>query len=175
MRFTATDLDGVLLVETDQHTDDRGWFTRVYCAEEFSAAGLEPCGVQTNLSFTRRRGTIRGLHYQDAAAPEPKLVRCVAGAIYDVVVDLRPGSPTIGRWIAVELAAGQALYVPPLCAHGFQTLTDDVLVLYQMGAAYQPAAARGVRFDDPALGIPWPLPVTVISPRDRGWPHLVLP
>lgn len=174
MRFSELELPGVFLVEVEPHVDERGWFARAYCAREFAEHGLEPVAVQTNLSYNARGGTLRGMHYQDESAPEAKLVRCLRGAIHDVVVDLRPGSPTRLRSVATDLTAddGRALYVPPLFAHGFQALADDTLVTYQVSAFHTPAAERGLRHDDPALGIDWPRPVTVVSDKDRAWPLL---
>ncbi len=173
MRFTPTDLPGVMLVESDPHTDERGFFARTFCRQEFTANGL--CGdfAQCSLSRTTCRETIRGLHFQAAPHEEHKLVRCVRGRIFDVVVDLRPDSPTHRRWLGVELGetSQQALYVPPGVAHGFQTLADDVDVLYQISAYYVPGSARGVRWDDSAFGIRWPFPHRpTLSDRDRNHP-----
>jgi len=174
MDFIKTTIDGVWIVDILPLRDERGFFARTYCAEEFKSHGIDPTVVQCNLSSTRAAGTIRGLHYQVAPAAETKLVRVARGAIYDVVVDLRPGSPTYLRHVGVELDADshRALFVPRDFAHGFQTLADDTEVEYQMGAPYAPGTDRGVRYDDPALGIVWPHPVTVVSERDRAWPLL---
>jgi len=172
MKFTEAAIAGVWFVDLEPIEDERGYFARTFCADEFAAHGLDPTVVQCNVSFTRTAGSIRGLHYQVAPAAETKLVRCVRGAIHDVVVDLREGSPTRLHHVAVELSATnrRALYVPVDFAHGFQTLAADAEVEYQMGAPYTPGTDRGLRYDDPALRIAWPLPVTDISDRDRAWP-----
>lgn len=172
MIFRELSLPGAFVLEPELHEDERGFFARAFCRRELEAHGLEPAVVQCSLSFNRRRGTLRGMHYQAAPAEEAKLVRCIRGAIHDVVVDVRPGSATFGRHAAVELSADNrlALYVPPGLAHGFQTLADDTELYYQMSAEYAPELARGFRHDDPGLGISWPLPVTSISERDRELP-----
>jgi len=172
MKFTATKIAGVTVVETEPVDDDRGSFARTFCGAEFAAAGLALKVAQANLSRNRRRGTLRGMHYQAEPKPEPKLVGCLRGSIFDVAVDLRPDSPTYCGWTGVELTEsnGRALFIPPGCAHGFLTLTDDTLVSYLMGAFYDPALARGVRWDDPAFGIDWPDRPTVISARDAAYP-----
>jgi dTDP-4-dehydrorhamnose 3,5-epimerase len=174
VKFTETTIAGVWLVDLEPIEDERGYFARTFCAAEFLEHGLDPTVAQRNVSLTRRAGTIRGLHYQVAPAAETKFVRCLRGAIHDVVVDLRDGSPTFREHVAVELSAAnrRALYVPIDFAHGFQTLLDDTEVEYQMGAPYAPGTDRGLRYDDPALAITWPLPVTDISDRDRAWPLL---
>jgi dTDP-4-dehydrorhamnose 3,5-epimerase len=175
--FTPTDIPGPVLVDLERREDDRGFFARTYCRQEFLDAGLEPLVEQANVSWNVAAGTMRGMHYQVEPALEAKLVRCTAGAVHDVVVDLRPGSPTYLRHVAVELTAEnrRALYVPPLFAHGYLTLTDGAEVVYQVGAAYTPGVERGLRHDDPALGIEWPAPVEVISDKDASWPLLELP
>ena len=172
MRFLPTPLPGVVVVEPEPVTDERGLFARTFCAEEFEAAGLEPEIAQCSLSFNPRRGTLRGLHYQAAPCGEDKLVRCTRGRIWDVALDLRPESPRYLRHFALELSAENrlGLYLPPQVAHGFLTLEEACEVFYQMSVPYVPEAARGVRFDDPAFAIPWPEPVELISPRDRGYP-----
>ena len=174
MTFTETSLPGVWRVDLEPRGDDRGWFARTYCEQEFAARGLHTRWPQANLTRTRHRGMIRGLHWQDGPEPEVKLVRCAAGAIWDVVIDVRRGSPTFGRWTAFELTAdnGRQLYIPAGFAHGFQCLRDDSEVAYLMGASYVPDRARGVRWDDPDLALPWPLPDPVLSPRDLDWPRL---
>lgn len=171
MRFVPTPLAGVFAIELDRIEDDRGFFARSFCQEEFRAHGLEPVVAQCNVSFNRLRGTLRGLHYQDAPHEEAKLVRCTRGAIWDVIVDIREESVSRYRWHAVELTAENrsALYVPRGFAHGFQTLVDDSEVLYQMSEFYHPESSRGLRWDDPAFGIPWPLPDPILSPRDRTY------
>jgi dTDP-4-dehydrorhamnose 3,5-epimerase len=177
MIFRATALAGVWIVEPQPITDERGLLARTWCRREFEGHGLTADLAQCNVSWNARRGTIRGLHYQAAPHAETKLVRCTRGAVWDVAVDLRADSPTFGRWTAVELTADnrRALHVPEGCAHGFQTLVDDSEVFYQMSAAHQPDAARGVRWDDPGLAIPWPVGTVTISERDRALPPLAQP
>jgi dTDP-4-dehydrorhamnose 3,5-epimerase len=172
MRFLETRLPGSFLIELERHEDERGFFARSFCEREFAAQGLVTRYPQCNLSRNRRRSTLRGMHYQAAPHREAKLVRCTTGAIYDVIVDLRPGSPTHLQWTGVELSAegGAALYVPPGFAHGFLTLADATEVFYQMGESYVPEAARGFRWNDPLFGITWPHAVAVVSERDRGYP-----
>ena len=174
MRFTETEIAGVVIVDLEPIADDRGWFARSFCRDEFVAHGLDPTIVQCNVSVNRDAGTIRGMHYQVGANAETKLVRCVRGAVHDVVVDLRPESPTRLGHVAVELsgATHRALYIPTGCAHGFQTLVDDTEVEYNMGASYEKEAGRGVRYDDPALALRWPRPVTAVSDRDASWPDI---
>lgn len=175
MIFRETRLKGAYEIEPEIHADERGSFARAFCRREFDAHGLESVVVQCNISHNSRRGTLRGLHFQEAPHAEAKLVRCARGAMYDVIVDLRPESPTFREWIGIELraAAGKPspmVYVPKGFAHGFQTLADDTEVFYQMSAVYVPAAQRGVRWNDPVFGIEWPEPVQVISDRDRAYP-----
>lgn len=174
MRLTETPLPGAWLIEPERIGDERGWFARIYDEQTFRAHGIEVGIRQSSLSFNRRRGTLRGMHYQAVPHAEPKLVRCVRGAIYDVGLDLRPDSPSYLGWYGTELSAENrhALYLPPGLAHGFQSLTDDAEVLYEIGAEYVPGAARGVRYDDPAFGIRWPEASggRVISERDRSYP-----
>jgi dTDP-4-dehydrorhamnose 3,5-epimerase len=174
MRFIPTCLNGVYMVELEPHVDARGFFARSFCTREFEAHGLMTYYVQCNVSRNSRRGTIRGLHYQIPPAGEVKLVRCTRGAVYDVAVDLRPDSPTLRRHIGVTLSAeqGNAIYIPEGFAHGFQTLEDHAEVFYQMGDFHTPQNATGLRYDDPALGVAWPIPVTSISEKDLGWPLL---
>lgn len=174
MNFTPTRLADAVLVEPTLHGDDRGSFSRVFCAETFRRHGLKDAFVQANHSSNRLRGTLRGLHFQKDAAAEVKLVRAVQGAIWDVIVDMRPTSPTYRQWQGFELSAAnrRMLYVPEGFAHGFQTLTDGAEVTYQVSAPYTPAAEGGIRWDDPALGIDWPLSVSVISEKDANWPAL---
>ncbi len=172
MRFTALPLPGAVLVGLEPHRDERGLFARSFCEREFAAAGLPTAWPQMNISGNARAGTLRGMHFQHPPYEEPKLVRCVRGAILDVIIDLRPGSATRGQHVSVRLDSknGDALYVPPGFAHGFQTLMDDTEVLYLMGAMFESAAQDGVRWDDPAFGIAWPLPVAAISARDAAYP-----
>lgn len=171
MRFRETELAGAYRVGLERHGDERGFFARAFCREEFRTHGLESEVVQANLSVNRRRGTLRGMHFQLPPAAEVKMVRCVKGSVYDVILDLRPGSPTFGDWLGIELddREREMLYVPKGFAHGFQTLTDDAEVFYLVTAAYAPERERGVRYDDPRFGIEWPLEVSEISEKDRSW------
>lgn len=172
MIFTPLKLDGAFLVELDERVDERGFFARSWCEEEFRAHGLDPAIAQCNVTFNHRKGTVRGMHYSAAPFEEAKLVRCTAGALHDVIIDLRPGSPTYMRHAGEVLTAAnhRSLYVPKGFAHGFQTLEDNTEVFYQMSRVYSPDHARGVRYNDPAFGIEWTLEVTVILDRDRNYP-----
>ena len=173
MIFTETKLKGAYIIEPERLEDERGFFARTFCQEEFAAHGLRTRFVQCSISFNKKKGTLRGMHYQVASHEEAKLVRCTMGAIYDVIIDLRPGSPTFTQWVAVELTAQnrKMLYVPEGLAHGFQTLEDDTEVFYQMSEFYYPESARGVRWDAPAFGIEWPLAEEpVLSEKDRRYP-----
>jgi len=172
MKFSETKLSGVLLIEPELHADDRGSFARSFCVDDFNKVGIDFQVVQANISFNKYAGTLRGLHYQLPPSAEAKVVRCTSGALYDVVVDLRSDSPTLGQWFATELNAENrnSMYVPEGCAHGFQTLADNTEVSYFMSERYAPEAASGVRYDDPAIGIEWPLAVSSVSDRDRDWP-----
>jgi dTDP-4-dehydrorhamnose 3,5-epimerase len=172
MRFEETTLPGAYILELERREDERGFFARVWCAEELREAGLDTSVVQANIGFSHRRGTLRGMHFQEPPHAEVKIVRCTLGAVYDVIVDLRPGSPTHRRWLGVELTAEnrRQLYVPEGFAHGYQTLTDDTEICYQTSREYAPESARGVRYDDPAFGIEWPVAVTVVSEADLAWP-----
>ena len=174
MKFTPTKLAGVWMVEMETQADERGWFARTWCEQEFAAHGLNTRWPQGNLTQTLRRGAIRGLHWQAEPRPEVKLVRCGAGAIWDVVVDVRRTSPTFGRWEAFELTAanGRQLYIPAGFAHGFQCLAPASEVSYLMGDSYEPGLARGLRWNDPAVGIPWPVAESSLSERDRSLPLL---
>ena len=171
MIFHQTDLMGVMEVRLDPRTDERGFFARSWCQDEFKVHGLDSALVQCNISFNKRKGTLRGMHYQIAPFEESKLVRCTSGAIYDVVLDLRRQSPTFKNWVAITLTAQSrnAVYVPEGCAHGFVTLEDCTEVFYQMSQFYSAASARGVRWDDPAFRIEWPEQVEVLSERDRTY------
>ena len=173
MIFTETELKGAFLIEIEPRHDSRGFFSRTFCMKEFEAHGLKPIVAQCNLSFNYRKGTVRGMHYQIPPVSESKLVRCTQGAIYDVIVDLRPDSPTYRAHIGVELTAQNrcALYVPEMFAHGFQTLADETEVSYQMGEFYAPGYDRGFRYDDSAFKIVMPLPVSQISEKDQSWPR----
>ena len=173
MIFVELALKGAFLIEPERLEDERGFFARTFCAAEFAARGLRATIAQCNVSYNRRRGTLRGLHYQAPPDEEAKLVRCTRGAAYDVIVDLRPGSATFRHWVGVELSAEnrKMLYMPEGFAHGFQTLVDGTELFYQMSTAYVPGAARGIRWDDPDLAIEWPpVAARVISPRDLALP-----
>ena len=174
MIFHETKLKGAFIVELDKKEDHRGFFARAFCAKEFDQHGLRPQVVQANMSYNNKKGTLRGMHYQVAPASEPKFIRCIRGAIWDVIIDMRPDSPTYLEHIGVELSADnrRAIYVPDMFAHGNQTITEDSELLYLVGEYYTPGCERGVRYDDPAIGIKWPLPVTVISDKDKSWPLL---
>jgi len=172
MRFTETEILGAMVIDPTPHKDDRGRFMRAWCVREFADHGLEFRPVQANLGFSRVKGTTRGMHFQVAPALEAKLVRCTRGSIFDVVLDLRPESRTYGDWYGTELSAenGRMLFVPEQCAHGYQTLEDETEMYYMASQFYTPASTRGVRFDDLAFGISWPLTATVVSEQDRNWP-----
>lgn len=172
MRFHPAPLRGAFIVELEPRHDERGFFARNFCRDEFAAAGIESTIVQVNISENRRAGTLRGLHYQAPPREEAKLVSCIQGSMYDVIVDVREDSPSFARWFGVTFDARElrALYVPKGFAHGFLTLTDDTRVLYQMFTEYHPPSARGFRWDDPAFAIEWPGVPRVISDRDRGFP-----
>lgn len=176
MRFIPADLSGVVLVEMECREDDRGFFARTFCRNEFNRQGLDANVVQCNLSSNRKRGIIRGMHFQATPHEETKLVRCVRGAIYDVVIDLRPDSPTLLQWRGFELTAQNrhALYVPIGFAHGFQVIEDNTEVFYQMSEFYNAAASRGIRWNDPSFQIRWPINEIVISERDRSYPDFAL-
>jgi dTDP-4-dehydrorhamnose 3,5-epimerase len=175
--FTELELPGAFLLRWERREDERGFFARTWCEEEAVAHGLNPHVAQANVSFNAAAGTVRGMHYQVAPHAEAKLVRCTIGSIHDVIVDLRPDSPTRGQHCAVRLTSSNhaSLYIPEGLAHGFQTLEPNTEVSYQMSAPYAPASARGIRWDDPLFAIRWPLPVTVISDRDRTYPNFVWP
>jgi len=175
MRIEPAAVAGVMLVSVEPHVDDRGLFARTYDAATFAAAGLPANWPQCNVSWNRSRGTLRGMHYQRAPFEEPKLVRCTAGRIFDVAIDLRPESPTYCRWVGVELSRERrnALLIPAGCAHGFLTLEDEAEVFYMMGEVFHPEAAAGVRWNDAAFGIEWPLAPTTMADRDASWPDFV--
>lgn len=172
MRFNPTAIPGAYLVEIERLADERGFFARSWCHDEFARHGLNARLAQCNISYNKQRGTLRGLHYQGEPFAEAKLVRCTMGAIYDVILDLRRDSSTFGRWEAFELSAAnrRMLYIPEGVAHGFQTLEDDSEVFYQMSADYHPECAMGARWDDPAFAIKWPVPDPVVSARDQAFP-----
>jgi len=171
MKFTETKLKGAFILDLEERHDHRGFFARSFCVEEFAAQGLLPTVAQCSLAFTHQRGTLRGLHYQAVPSCESKLMRCISGAVQDIVVDMRPESPTYLQHISIELSAEnrRSLYIPPLFAHGYQTLTHSVEILLQVGESYRPGGERGLRYNDPVLGINWPLEVTEISEKDQAW------
>jgi len=171
MIFTETRLRGAYIIDLERHEDDRGYFARMFCQSEFREHELEPVIAQANVGFNRRRGTLRGMHFQYPPAAETKLVRCTRGAILDVIVDLRPECPTYLAHIAVELTAdnGRSLYVPRRFAHGYQVLEDATETTYMVGEFYAPGLEGGLRYDDPRLAITWPLPVGEMSEKDRAW------
>lgn len=174
MIFTKTSIEGVYLIDLDKKSDERGFFARTFCREEFLAHGLEPLVEQCNVAFNHRKGTLRGMHMQIAPHPEAKYVRCIRGAIYDIVVDMRPNSKTRFQHVGVELSADnrRGIYIPPYFAHGYQALTDDAEVVYQVSGGYAPNAERGLRYNDPQLQLSWPLPVALINQKDLSWPLL---
>jgi dTDP-4-dehydrorhamnose 3,5-epimerase len=174
MIFTETSLKGAFIIDIEQREDSRGFFARTFCTQEFAAWGLEVTNAQCSIALNHKKGTIRGMHYQVEPATEAKLVRCTQGAIYDVIVDIRPDSPTFLAHIGVELTADnhRSLYVPEMFAHGYQTLTDGAEVVYQMNKLYTPGYERGLHYDDPMLGIEWQLPVSEISAKDLKWQFL---
>lgn len=177
LTIRPTALDGLLVLESATLRDERGGFARLFCAEALAAAGFDPAVAQANLSTNARRHTLRGLHWQDEPAGEAKIVRCLAGALWDVAVDIRPASATFRQWHAEELTPGngRALAIPRGFAHGFLTLADDTSMLYLMGASYRAELARGARYDDPAFGIAWPAAPAVIGARDLAFPPFWVP
>lgn len=177
MKFTSTQIRGAWVIDPEPHSDDRGRFMRAWCRREFTEHSIDFTPVQANMGFSRLKGTIRGLHYQVAPALEAKLVRCTRGAIFDVVVDLRAESPTFGAWYGIDLSAenGRMLLVPEGCAHGCQSTEDNTEIYYMASAYFSSGDARGLRYDDPAIGINWPLPVSKISEQDRNWTRLARP
>jgi dTDP-4-dehydrorhamnose 3,5-epimerase len=172
VKFTETPLAGAYVIDIEPHADERGFFARTWCREEVGALGLNADVAQCSTSYNKRRGTLRGMHYQARPYAECKFVRCIRGSIYDVILDLRPSSPTYQEWFGVELTADnrRGLYIPEDLAHGFQTLADDTEVYYQISAFYRPDYSRGVRWNDPAFGIRWPLAERVMSERDLSFP-----
>jgi dTDP-4-dehydrorhamnose 3,5-epimerase len=175
MKFTETKIPGVFFIGLERHEDDRGWFARAWCCEEFAAHGLSTDLAQCNLSHNAQRGTVRGMHFQTAPHAEVKLVRCMAGAVQDVALDLRSDSSTFKQSFAVELSAanGVALFIPEGVAHGFQTLMDDTTLFYQMSAPYVPEAIDGVRWNDPAFNIEWPITDPIMYDRDTAFPDFI--
>lgn len=176
MIFTETKLKGAFIVDIDLLEDERGFFARAWCEEEFKQHGLNPRLVQCNISFNKKRGTLRGMHFQVAPFAEAKLVRCTMGSIYDVIIDVRPTSPTFKQWFSVELSAEnrRAVYIPDGFAHGFQTLMDNTEVFYQMSEFYHSECARGIRWDDSAFSVKWVIPIENLSDRDSNFPLFVL-
>lgn len=173
MIFTETDLAGAFVIDIERHEDERGFFARTWCEDELAEHGLSTRVVQCNIAYNHHRWTLRGMHFQAAPHAEVKLVRCTRGAIYDVIIDLRPESRTFRQWLSFELTAenSRMLYIPEGFAHGYETLADETETYYQMSETHTPAAARGVRWNDPAFGIAWPEPEpAVISEKDRSWP-----
>lgn len=175
MEFNETKLKGAFVVTMKKIEDHRGYFARAWCRDEFTAHGLNPGMIQLNTGFSHAKGTLRGMHFQLAPHQEAKFVRCTQGAIYDVIVDMRPDSPTHRQWVGVELTAsnGVMLYAPEGFAHGYQTLTDGAEIYYMTTALYAAGSAKGVRYNDTAFGIDWPLPVSVISTQDQNWPDYI--
>lgn len=174
MIFTPAEIDGAFLIELELRADDRGFFARTFCGDEFAEHGIDVSIVQANMSYNLERGVIRGFHYQVAPALEPKLFRCTRGATFNVAVDMRPDSPTFGRHLAVELSEENrlGLFVPAECATAYQALADGAEVHYLVGGRYTPECERGIRYDDPAIGIEWPLPPVRLTPKDTAWPLL---
>jgi len=177
MIFNELKIPGAYEIYPEIFADERGFFARSWCSKEFASHGLSPILAQCNISASTRQGTLRGMHFQAPPYAESKLVRCTKGSIYDVVLDLRPQSPTFKKWAAVTLTAPKhnMIYIPEGCGHGFMTLEDDIEIFYQMSEFYTPEAGRGVRWDDPAFQIEWPGEVRVISERDRTYPDFELP
>jgi dTDP-4-dehydrorhamnose 3,5-epimerase len=176
MIFEETKLKGVFFIKSEPLEDERGWFARTFCQKEFEDHGLNPRLVQCNVSYNRKKGTLRGMHYQSTPHCEAKLVTCVAGSIYDVVIDLRPGSPTYCQWQSIELNASyprMMLYIPENFAHGFQTLADGTEVVYQMSEFYHPDSARGLRWNDPVFKIQWPAAKRIVSEKDQSYADFV--
>ena len=175
MRFTELPLCGAYIIEPDLIEDERGFFARCFCKEEFIRLKLKTEITQSNISFNEKRGTLRGMHYQETPHQEAKLVRCTMGSIFDVIIDLRCGSPSFKKWFGINITSlnRQMLYIPEGCAHGFQTLEDNVEVFYQMFDYYDPDSSRGVRWDDPAFSIEWPMPVSRISEKDNSYEALI--
>lgn len=172
MIFNRGRLDGVWLLDLEKRGDDRGFFARVFCAAEFAAHGMETAFPQMNTNYSPRKGTLKGLHWQSGPHAEAKLVRCISGRAYEMLVDMRPQSPTFRQWEAhiLDSAERKLLYLPPGFAHGFLALEDDTEITYMVSQPYAPGAERGVRYDDPGLGLEWPIPITAVSEKDRNWP-----
>jgi dTDP-4-dehydrorhamnose 3,5-epimerase len=173
MKFRQTAIEGARIIELERRADERGFFARAWCEEELQQESLTACIAQINTAYSPRAGTLRGLHFQLAPHAEVKIARCVRGAVYDVIVDLRRESRTYRKWLGVTLTpeSGESLYVPQGCAHGYLTLKDDTELMYFTSKPYAPQAARGVRFDDPAFAIKWPAEIRIVSDADRAWPE----
>lgn len=173
MKFIEAKLKDAYIIELEPIEDTRGFFARTFCKNEFEKYGLNPFVVQCNISYNKKRGTLRGMHYQTKPHEEVKLVSCIRGAIYDVIIDLRPDSPTYCQWVSVELTADnrKMFYIPEGFVHGFQSLEDDTIVFYQMSEFYYPECARGVRWDDPKFNIKWPIDDKIISEKDNLYPY----
>lgn len=174
MIFETTSLKDAHIISLQMHSDSRGFFARTFCEKEMADHGLESRFVQMNTNYSAKRGTVRGLHWQDGDFGEAKLVRCISGEVFDAIVDMRADSPTYLKWQGFHLSAvkRQLLYVPPGFAHGFLSLTDDAEITYLVSTAYTPGAERGLRWDDPVIGIDWPIPVTIVSEKDGEWPDV---
>ena len=172
MKFVKTSVVGAYLIELDRMEGERGFFARLWCNTEFAEHGLKAIVAQSNIGVSRKAGTLRGLHFQTAPHIEVKVVRCPRGAVYDVIVDLRPDSPSYRKWFGAELSAenGRTIYVPEGCAQGYLTLMDDTEVYYHTSEFYHPESAAGIRYNDPEFGIEWPREITIISDQDRAWP-----
>jgi dTDP-4-dehydrorhamnose 3,5-epimerase len=172
MHFIETAVPGGWIIDPERHEDERGHFWRAWCSDEFAAHGIHFVPVQANMGYNIHKGTVRGMHFQEAPALEGKLMRCTRGAVFDVIIDLRPESPFFRRWYGVELTSenGRMVYVPERCGHGYQTLEECTEIYYMTSARYTPAAVRGIRFNDPGFAIEWPLHPTTISQQDRNWP-----
>lgn len=172
MRFTDAKLNGAKIIDLEPHRDERGFFARCWCDDEFKEAGVPMTLAQASIAYTKQAGALRGLHFQHAPYGEDKLIRCVRGAAYVAVVDIRPNSSTYRQWFSVQLTEAnyRMLYIPKGCAQGYQTLLDHTEILYHISQYYHPSAKRGIRYNDPAFNIPWPMDVTVISEADQGWP-----
>ena len=173
MKFTETGLDGAFVIETEPHLDERGFFARAWCRREFEEAGIRINFVQANIAFSQNKGTLRGMHFQKAPNVEAKFLRCIRGSIFDVIIDLRPNSSTFKKWFGIELTADahKMVFIPEGFAHGYLTTKDDTEVFYLVSAFYTPDAEGGVRWDDPALGVKWPMTGNlIISEKDKNWP-----
>lgn len=172
MKFTEAPIKGVFVVELEKRGDDRGFFARIFCVDEFSKHGMNPTIAQINMSECVYKGTVRGLHYQTSEAAEAKFIRCIKGSVFDVCVDVRPESPTYKKWFGVELSAQnlKAAYIPEGFAHGYVSLEDHSQVIYSASRVYTPGSEKGIRYNDQAIGIQWPIEPTIVSDKDKSWP-----